>query len=104
MLSPRSVRILFFGALISTACAREGVVRKDAGPDGGPDAGPTDMGPKDGGDVVTACPNPAIDPAPNGETCSYTAGTGAILIRGDIVVPEGLLENGHLLIGSDGKV
>lgn len=85
------------------ACEREGVVPStDAGvTDGGPGA---DAGPKDGGDVTVGCENPPIDPAPNGETCSYTAGDSNILIRGDIVVPEGLLENGHLLIGSDGKV
>ena len=38
-------------------------------------------------------------------TCGVTPGTGtATLIRGSIVAPEGLLENGHLLLGGDGKI
>jgi hypothetical protein len=79
----------------------------DTGTDGGtrPDVGPTpDTGPRDTGTVNTTCNNPPLTPPVNA-TCETTAGTnGAILIRGDIVAPEGLLENGHLLIGADGKI
>lgn len=99
----RAPRVVLAASLALIACDRTGVEpHRDAGvSDGGTD---TDAGPKDGGDVTVGCENPPIEPAPSGETCSYTAGDSNILIRGDIVVPEGLLENGHLLIGSDGKV
>lgn len=80
---------------------------QDSGADSGvrPDVGPTpDSGPRDTGVVNTTCNNPPLTPPANG-TCEATAGTnGAVLIRGDLVAPEGLLENGHLLIGADGKI
>jgi large repetitive protein len=100
MISPTSLRLLLILPLALSACVRDGVVKGDAGPDGGtPDTG----GNQDGG-IVTECQNGAIDPAPNGETCSFTAGGGATLIRGDIITPDGLMKNGHVLIGSDGKI
>jgi hypothetical protein len=86
--------------LSSAACNRSNLPGKDAGVDGGV----VDTGPRDGGDVTTMCPNPPIDVAASGETCAFTPGGSDLLIRGDIVVPEGLLENGHLLIGIDGRV
>ena len=63
-----------------------------------------DAGPRDGGDVVVGCNNPALT-APSNGTCAHTPGTnGALLIRGDVIAPSGLLENGHVLVGANGQV
>lgn len=71
----------------------------DGGPDGGPDADP-DGGPDGGPDVPTleGCEEP-IAPAASG-VCDIEAGSdeGAILIRGDLLLPDGLLEAGSLLV------
>lgn len=79
------------------ATADSGVVRPDSGTDGGmttPDSGP----------VTTACNNPPI-PDPTSGSCNFTAGTGdATLIRGNLVAPEGYLENAHLLIDAEGVI
>lgn len=72
--------------------------------DGGPGGDTRDAGPRDGGDVVVGCNNPALTPPSNG-TCAHTAGTnGALLIRGDVISPEGFLQNAHVLVGADGTV
>ena len=75
----------------------------DAGP--GVDMGPgPDMGPMDGGDITQTCNNPALTPPASG-TCTHTPGSsGATLLRGNIVAPGGLLKNGQVLIGADGKI
>jgi large repetitive protein len=78
---------------------------RDGGPrpDGSPnpiDAGP----PRDGGTAaITVCSNPALTPPANG-TCEATAGDQNLLIKGDIITADALLKNGHLLIGTDGKI
>ncbi len=81
--------------------------------DGGPGAdGGADTGPRpDGGTrpdaslppVVINCPNDPI-PGTGAETCSVQMAGSTRLVRGAIVAPEGLLENGHLLIDADGRV
>jgi large repetitive protein len=53
--------------------------------------------------VTVKCPNAAMTPPTTG-TCSVTKGTGtALLIRGEILAPGKILQNGHLLIDS-GKI
>jgi large repetitive protein len=69
-------------------------------PDGGPDG--ADAQP-DGGPVVTECPNPALTPPATG-TCSVTAGSGVLLLRGTVLAPTGVLENGMVLVGTDGTI
>lgn len=67
------------------------------------DGGVTTDGGADAGPVVVDCQNPAI-PAST-DTCSVTAGTGShTLLRGAVVAPEGLLNNGHVLIDGSGKI
>ena len=99
-----------------------GVVRPDGGgsgedsgtddsgvvADGGvrPDTGVElpDSGPRDAGDIQEGCNNPPLVRPAEG-TCTVTPGTTrAILLRGAVLVPEGVLENGHVLVSSDGKV
>jgi len=71
------------------------------------DAGVRDIGPqssRDGGtNVVEVCNNPPLQ-APSSGTCAVKVGDNFTLIRSDIVVPEGRLENGQLLIKPDGKI
>lgn len=84
---------------------------KDSVLDGSSDAvtegGAADLG--DGGvtpakapEKVT-CTNPAMTPPTSG-TCTVTKGTGtAILLRGTILAPDKVYENGHLLIDKSGS-
>lgn len=101
-----SSRALLFFASCSLALFA-GCSGDDDGNTGTRDAGPgdnRDAGPRDGGDVTVACNNPALTPPASG-TCSHTPGTnGALLIRGDVVAPDALLENAHVLVGADGRV
>lgn len=96
------------------ACSDDGTV--DGGvTDGGTADGSTDGGNSDGGvtpdagrtdagDVTMGCDNPPLV-APAQGNCEYTAGTNtAVLLRGDILSNQGLLENGHVLVGADGKI
>lgn len=82
--------------------------------DGGfPDANTTDTGvpnpDRDGGmmqtdgEVITGCNNPPLTPPASG-TCEVTTGSNAILMQGNIVVPDGMLENGQLLIDGTGRI
>lgn len=69
---------------------------------GGGDAGTPDMG---SGEGVIECENDAIPAAPEGSTCAVTAGAGtSTLLRGTVIAPNGLLKNGHVLVGSDGLI
>jgi hypothetical protein len=68
------------------------------------DAGVPNPGPHDGGALlVTACPNPPLT-APASGTCTASAGDQHVLLRGTIAVDGRLLQNGALLIGTDGKI
>lgn len=91
-------------------------VRADARPDSGgpgPDGGTIDGSTPDGGDLdgglppdggaPTRCDNPPLTPPANG-TCTVTAGDQNLLIRGDLVAPQGLLENAQLLIDQNGVI
>ena len=56
-----------------------------------------DAGVMDTGSDTTVCNNPPLS-APATGTCEFTSQTGgATLIQGDIVTPDGVLQNGHLL-------
>ncbi len=79
--------------------------RADGGRDGGTQTDPdTGVMRPDSGHVNTTCNNPPID-APTAGSCNFVAGSGsATLIRGNLVAPEGLLENAHLLIDGDGVI
>ena len=70
-------------------------VAQDLGPDlASPDAGPP--GP-------TVCPNPPLVPPASG-VCEVSAGAGsALLVRGQLLVRDRVLQNGHLLI-DQGKI
>lgn len=58
----------------------------------------------DGGTIVgTVCPNAPIEPGPDGQ-CTTTAGDQNILLRANLLTPDGELENGELLIGTDGRI
>lgn len=87
--------------LSTTACRKDRNIEPP--PVEASDAGTPDGGTRDAGTMSTACPNAPIAPAASG-TCNFTAGSEAILVRGDLVVPGGILENGHLLIAADGKI
>ena len=90
-------------ALAATACRDDNPVTPPInGVDGGvPDGG--GVNPSDAGPSTMACNNPPLT-APASGTCAVTAGDGNKLIRGSIVTPTGLLENGHLLIGNNGAI
>lgn len=76
----------------------------DSGTDGGTTDTGVDAGPRDTGETPVGCNNPPLV-APASGTCSYTAGTnGAVLLRGDVLAADSLLENGHVLVGADGKI
>lgn len=84
-----------------SACGTESTDMPDAG-DPSPDAGVT---PPDGGTdpTATVCGN---DPIPAGVSgaCSVTKGDSNLLLRADLLTPDGELKNGELLIGTDGKI
>lgn len=105
---------------LGIACRDSAVTPADSGnppivpdggiaPDGGPDTGvPPDpdggvVEPPDGGHVVTGCENPPLTAPANG-TCSVTDGNDNILIQGNVLVPSGVLENGSVLVGANGRI
>ena len=63
-----------------------------SGSDPGPDVSPPQ-----------ACENPPL-PEPAAGSCVIAAGDAGLLIRGDIVVPAGILRNGHLLVDPTGVI
>ncbi|HEY3356899.1 MAG TPA: thrombospondin type 3 repeat-containing protein [Polyangia bacterium] len=73
--------------------------------DGGADAAPADdaASPADAANPVTQCANPPLT-APAQGTCTVTPGTAAILLRGTVLLADGVLENGMVLVGADGRV
>ncbi|MBI5482058.1 MAG: amidohydrolase family protein [Deltaproteobacteria bacterium] len=78
-------------------------------PDGGtpdgfvPDGGTGDGPRPDSGPSVTECQNPTLVPPATG-TCSVTAGSSSLLLRGTVLAPTGVLENGTVLVGADGTI
>lgn len=65
--------------------------------DTGGDTTPTDTTETDTNQPPTGCDDPIPQPASG--VCSVTAGSdSALLIRGDIVLPEGILERGSVLV------
>lgn len=110
----RALRLLALLTLVvATACSEEPVPPgADAGSaDGGSRDGSTDGGSgrpdgavmNDGGNVTTTCNNPPLTPPADG-TCAYTAGDENLLIKGDIISPSGLIENGQILIDPSGII
>jgi hypothetical protein len=84
-------------------------VQTDGGfPDAGPDTGVPNPDPDGGmnqrdGEVITGCNNPPLT-APATGTCEVTTGSNAILMQGNIVVPDGVLENGQVLVDGTGRI
>jgi hypothetical protein len=72
-----------------------------ANPDGEPT--PDGAAPDGGGSTVTECQNPALTPPASG-TCAVTPGTAGLLLRGTVLLPGQVLENGMVLVGADGKI
>ncbi len=63
---------------------------------GGDEAGPDAPPP-------ASCDNPPLPEPPSG-SCTLTPGDAWLLVRGDLVVPGGLLHNGHLLVDATGII
>ena len=62
----------------------------------------------DGGDVPVpdsgvTCANALLAPPPEG-VCSVIPGSAATLLRGDVLSPQGVLQNGMVLIAADGRI
>jgi cytosine/adenosine deaminase-related metal-dependent hydrolase len=71
---------------------------------GGSSRHPTpDAGAPDGGQPVTTCANAPLAPPAQG-TCAVTAGTAGVLLRGTVLLPDEVLENGMVLVGPGGTV
>lgn len=51
---------------------------------------------------ATVCANPPLPPAPG--VCAVTTGDAGLLLRGAVLVPGDVLENGHLLIDAAGLI
>lgn len=79
-------------AMADAADAADGPV-----PDGLPQP---DWGFTDGG--VALCPNPPLVPPASG-TCTVQPGGSAVLLRGELLLPDQVLHNGHLLV-DQGKI
>lgn len=101
--TPTAVFMATALAVGGLACSDGGASIPDMGMTG-VDSGPGDSEAKGpGGDRVTTCANDPI--ATSSDTCSVTRGAGdGLVLRGDIVAPEGLLKNGHILVGGAGKI
>ncbi len=112
------VPVLASSALLILAVGcRDSTIDRPPGSGGGADAGvPVDGGGGGGGadaggqgrpDVDTppiGCNNPPVNRPADG-VCTVTRGSNdAVLVQADLVVPDGLLENGHLLVGTDGRI
>ncbi len=107
---PLAATALLGLAACSDSDTSDGGVADAGTADGSTDGGSTDGGPTpdggrpDAGEVTMGCDNPPLV-APAQGNCEYTAGTNtAVLLRGDILSSQGLLENGHVLVGADGKI
>ncbi len=74
----------------------------DAGLEGGHGDGPRDGGGKPEVFPTVTCPNPALTPPASG-TCTITPGGAAVLVRGTLLLPDKVAENGHLLV-EGGKI
>lgn len=73
-----------------------------AGPDLA-DFGEGEIAGDPGGPPAASCDNPPL-PEPASGSCTLSAGDAWLLVRGDIVVPGGLLRNGHLLVDGTGII
>ena len=54
-----------------------------------------------GADVT--CPGP-VPPSPAEGVCAVTAGNTTLRIQGDLLAPDGVIENGQMIVGSDGLI
>ena len=93
-------RTLVVAVLLLSAC------RGDDDDDGSPDADiGTDAGTPDAAPppAVIECPDPV--PAPSGGACDVAAtGDAAILLRGNVLAPNVVYQDGSVLIGADGVI
>lgn len=46
----------------------------------------------------------SLPAAPPGDVCTVTAGTAALHIQGEVLVPNGILHNGQVMVGSNGLI
>jgi cytosine/adenosine deaminase-related metal-dependent hydrolase len=84
--------VILSAVTFATACG-------PASPSARPDGGTT----PDTGSNATLCPNPPLTASSQG-VCQVTPGGPAVLLRGAVLAPEGVLENGMVLIGADGRI
>jgi len=101
---------VFVASLLScalVACSDDDDNPPNTQMDGGVQMNNSDAGTSSGRDagmqVTEKCNNPPLV-APASGTCSVTTGNANTLIRGAIVVAGGELENGHVLVSSNGKI
>jgi hypothetical protein len=93
--------------LLFAACGDNGYTGSDAGSDADADSSPVDGAPKPDLPTlpITVCPNPVLAPPASG-TCQVTVagmGDGRLLIRGTLLLPDKVLENGQLVVAG-GKI
>jgi len=75
----------------------------DEDPDGDNDADTGDTAdPSEDESVVVECA--ALDALPNGKTCEVTAGNGAKLLKGNLLVGNKVLKGGELLVSAAGII
>ncbi len=110
-----SARLAIATTLIigAAACSGTEAGRIDSGVPSDGDGGVSDGGRREDGGGTTqtdggaqpseTCSNAPIAAATNG-TCNVTAGDKNLLIRGDLVGPNGIIKNGHLLIDQNGVI
>lgn len=102
------MRWLSFATILAllAACGGNGYTGSDAGVDADADGSPTDGAKPDLPTLpTTVCPNPTLAPPASG-TCQVTVagmGDGRLLVRGTLLLPDKVLENGHLVIAG-GKI
>jgi cytosine/adenosine deaminase-related metal-dependent hydrolase len=89
--------------LVAMGCDNSQSLQLDSGPaaDAGISDAPLQTDASEPG--VTECPNPSLQPPPEG-TCSVIPGGPSTLLRGTVLLPDEVLENGMVLVGADGTI
>lgn len=98
-----SVSILVVASLLLAACG-DSERPPVNNPDGGTDSG-IDMGGDAGmtGPTIMHCPGESIAPPATG-TCTVTAGSGALLITGNVLTPGVVYRGGQVLVSAGGTI
>ncbi|MFO0723996.1 MAG: amidohydrolase family protein [Myxococcota bacterium] len=111
----RALRILSLFALTGAIACSDGntpVGGSDAGSDAGVGRDATSDGgsnpgdgstPYDGGTSTTVCPGAPLTPPATG-TCSTIDGDENLVIKGDLITPSGLMQNGQVLVDPNGII